>query len=100
MFKILKIVFYIIILLLSIYIILFIGNSIKVKNNANNIISEVERYKNQFDSLPNSLKDIGIFEKLEGPVFYQKEDSLNYIIWYGTFLGESNVYYSKDGFWR
>ena len=61
---------------------------------------KVENYKKEHHKLPESLLDLGIVETMEGPLYYQKRDSLNYIIWYGKSLGESNTYHSDSQKWE
>jgi hypothetical protein len=39
-------------------------------------------------------------ETIKGPVFYEKKEEDHYIVWYGTSLGESNTYDSKEGKWH
>jgi hypothetical protein len=65
---------------------------------ANEIIQKVERYIKKNGVLPNSLEDIGEKTTMEGP-FYNKIDSKEYEVWFGTYLGESCVYRSKTKKW-
>jgi hypothetical protein len=36
---------------------------------------------------------------MEGPLFYEKRDSVNYMVYFGTSLGESMIYYSDTKEW-
>jgi hypothetical protein len=65
-----------------------------------NLILHIENYKKQTDSLPMSLKDLGIRETEKGPLYYRRKDSNTYIIWFGTILGESKTYYSDKKKWE
>lgn len=65
----------------------------------NKLVEKVEEYKKDTGKLPSELKDLGIKETMEGPLFYEKKDSINYIIWFGTTLGESMIYYSDTKEW-
>jgi hypothetical protein len=65
----------------------------------NELIIKIESYKKQHGFLPASLSDIGIQETEEGPLYYDKKDSINYIIWFGTSLGESVTYHSDSNKW-
>jgi hypothetical protein len=67
---------------------------------ADEIIKKVEKYRQQNGRLPDNLKELGMEETIEGPVFYEKKDNNRYIVWYGTTLGESMTYDSKDGRWH
>lgn len=65
----------------------------------NELAAKVEEYKKNSGKLPSRLKDLDIKETMEGPLFYEKKDSVNYIIWFGTTLGESMIYYSDTKEW-
>jgi hypothetical protein len=66
----------------------------------NDLVNKVELYKKNKGKLPASLSDLGIKETEEGPLYYQKRDSLGYKIWFGTSLGESETYYSDSKKWE
>jgi hypothetical protein len=72
-------------------------------NEGNEIVIKVEDYRSKYNRLPSSLNEIGIVEK-EGvnALYYSIKDSLseNYIIWFGTSLGESKIYYSDTKQWE
>ena len=69
------------------------------QNKAEIIINKIETFRMQNGRLPTQLEDIDIEQKLEGPVFYERKDASHYIVWYGTKLGSSMVYNSKDASW-
>ena len=64
------------------------------------IITKIETYKKSNGHLPNQLKDIGIIEKEEGPIYYKRQNDTTYIIYYGLGLGESMVYNFKNKRWE
>lgn len=70
-----------------------------LRNEGNQVIAKIESFKKDTDRLPNSLKDIGIEEKEEGPVYYRKTSDTTYKIWFGTSLGESVAYDSEKREW-
>ena len=63
------------------------------------VVSRVEAYRNSYGSLPDSLGAVGMNE-LDLNVYYQKIDSRNYIVWFGTTLGESMTYHSDLRKWQ
>lgn len=93
---------YLIIIFNVIFICIFSCNSrdYQLKKQGNVIIKKIENYRLINHKLPNGLKDIGIEETLEGPIYYNKIDSTKYIIWYGTTLGESIIYNSETKKWE
>lgn len=64
------------------------------------IIAKIETYKKTIGHLPNNLKDIGIIEKEEGPIYYKWQNDSTYMIYYGVGLGESMVYDFKNKQWK
>ncbi len=64
------------------------------------IVEKVICYYTKNNRLPNTLTEIDIEEKIEGPIFYKKKDSINFILWFGTELGESRIYYSDIKKWE
>ena len=65
----------------------------------NDVIKKIEDYRLKNNRLPETLTDIGLEEKNEGPIYYRKESTTDYIIWYGLTLGESRTYDSKTKKW-
>lgn len=72
----------------------------ELTKQGNELVAKVEAYKKRTDSLPSSLKALGINETEEGPLYYQRKDSINFIIWFGTSLGKSKIYYSNSKKWE
>jgi len=46
------------------------------------------------------LSDAGIAESESPRVFYRKDSDAEYILWFGTTLGESATYESSNRSWR
>jgi hypothetical protein len=70
-----------------------------LEKQGNELVKKIEVYKEKNGELPKTLEDLGIKETLEGPLFYVKCDSVNYMVYYGTTLGESMYYYSDTKKW-
>ena len=62
-------------------------------------IARIETFRKAHGRLPNSFAEIGIQEDESGPVYYQKQDDQNYIVYFGLRLGESEVYDSLSRTW-
>jgi hypothetical protein len=62
-------------------------------------IAAIERYHSRTGSLPDSLADVGLPAGEDGPVYYASEDRQDYILWFGTTLGESITYHSRTRQW-
>lgn len=62
-------------------------------------ILKIEAYKELYGVYPNSLADINIEYKEEGPLHYEKKNDTLFIIWFGQELGDSKIYYSNTKKW-
>jgi hypothetical protein len=71
-----------------------------MKKDGDIIVHKIEDYRMHNAKLPNDLRAIGIDEKEDGPFYYMKKDSLNYVLWFGTSVGESTIYYSDSSRWE
>lgn len=64
------------------------------------IYLKIVQYKNSNGRLPDGLNDIGIEEKVEGPIYFQKQTDSTFIIYYGGTLGESIVFNPLTKEWK
>ena len=88
----------------------------KNKKTGNLIIERIEQYKKDNGHLPDQINyvdseyDFLDFQndstvvsvlEIDREVFcYQKTDSVNYMLWFGTTLGEGIYYYSDTKTWK
>ncbi len=66
----------------------------------NEIVSKIESFRKDKGRLPDSLSAVGIEEKEEGPIYYEKRGEARYLLWFGTELGESVTYDSESKKWE
>jgi hypothetical protein len=66
----------------------------------NELIAKVESYRREKGRLPDSLGELGVEEKIVGPLYYTKKGETFYSIHFGTTLGESVIYNSDTKEWR
>lgn len=64
------------------------------------IQASLESDRQQHGYYPDSLERIGMVERLEGPIHYERESESTYRLWFGTTFGESLIYLSADGKWQ
>ena len=69
-------------------------------SEGNLIVQKIEFFRQTKHLLPNSFKEMGIEMKEEGPFYYNRIDSINFTISFGTSLGESKIYYSDSKRWE
>ena len=67
---------------------------------ANKLIFKIEEYYDKNNKYPDSLADLGIVATEAGPFYYEKKSETEYIIWFGTALGESETYDSIKKRWK
>ena len=70
--------------------------------NGNLVVEKIESYRKSNNRLPNSLSALGIVLSDEGsqPFYYERRDNSNYIVYFGTTLGESKIYFSDSKKWE
>ena len=56
----------------------------------------LEDYRTTHGEYPESLVAIGVSDKEEGPIYYHRKSMGSYELWFGTTMGESRVFSSKD----
>ena len=72
----------------------------KLMRESEPIQASLESYRQTHGQYPESLTQIGISGKLEGPIFYRQESRASYLLWFGTSLGESRTFDSTDHKWH
>jgi hypothetical protein len=66
--------------------------------NGRALVLQVEAFRRNYGRLPNDLTELGVKDQ-DLKVFYQKQSDRDYIVWFGTSLGESEVYDSATRKW-
>lgn len=72
----------------------------RLMRQAEPIQVSLESYRQQHGYYPDSLSQIGLVEREEGPLYYHRESESSYILWFGTALGESMTFNSTDRKWH
>lgn len=65
----------------------------------NKIVERIETYKLNKGYLPATLEEVDKKSDSEGTFYYERSDSVNYVLWFGTSLGEGMYYYSDTKTW-
>ena len=84
------------------FLIGFYSCSFKSKKEkfAKELLEKVENFRKVNNRIPENVRELGLSEEMDSPVFYHKENDSVYIIWYGLSIGESNVYNSSIKEWK
>ena len=73
---------------------------IRLVKKGEELVAKIENFREEKGRLPNSLKELGIEEKEEGPLHYAKRGESAYVVWFGTTVGESVAYDSRSKKWQ
>lgn len=72
----------------------------KYEKLGDELIAKVEEYRRQNNTLPNNISELGIIETMgEGP-YYEKKDSVYYIVFFNIGFDNTKTYYSKTKKWK
>ena len=72
----------------------------RLKEAGEALAFRIDSFQTVEKRLPENLGELGIEEKMEGPLYYRKLSSENYWIYFGTTLGESIFFRSETREWR
>lgn len=75
------------------------GREQRLTEQGNALIERIESFQKVTHRLPESLKELGLEEKMEGPLYYQKVSAERYMVYFGTTVGESMIYRSEQRSW-
>lgn len=73
-----------------------------LKQQGQQVVLQIETFKKVHGRLPDNLRELGLAESEDGPIYYNKnKDGLNYSVSFsGATIGESVYYDSYDGLWH
>lgn len=72
----------------------------KYESIGGKLISEIEKYRNETGRLPDSVIDLGIVGEMGQGPYYEKKDSLTYIVYFNIGFDEIRIYCSNTKEWR
>lgn len=75
------------------------GREQRLTEQGNTLIERIASFQKATHRLPESLRELGLEEKMEGPLYYQKVSAEHYIVYFGTTVGESMIYRSEKRAW-
>lgn len=96
------IVLAVVVLFSALLVVLFNFNNRERKliKEAETVIDKIEQYKALNSCYPNTLAEVGCDYNESGPLFYQKNNNTSYMLYFGTTLGESKIYYPETKTWK
>lgn len=75
------------------------GREQRLTEQGNTLIERIASFQKATHRLPESLRELGLEVKMEGPLYYQKVSAEHYIVYFGTTVGESMIYRSEKRAW-
>lgn len=89
-------------ILIAFTIVLFIQNN--EKNNYQKcgafLIDKIETFRQTENRLPNSVEELGLEEPMNSGPYYERKDSVNYVIFFTIGFDEMLIYYSDKKEWK
>jgi len=64
------------------------------------LIDKIETFRQTEHRLPNSVKELGLEEPMNNGPYYEKKDSINYIVFFAVGFDETYIYYSDKNEWK
>lgn len=65
----------------------------------NQIVSRVNVFRMSHNRLPETLNELGVDDR-DLKIFYRKVSNDEYCVWFGTTLGDSEIYNSRTKRWE
>jgi hypothetical protein len=75
------------------------GREQRLTEQGNALIERIDAFQKATHRLPENLRELGLEEKMEGPLYYQKVSADHYIVSFGTTVGHSMIYRSEKRAW-
>lgn len=98
--KLIIVISVVVIIILGVFFYLSTLESQEYKEKGSLLIEKVEKYKSQYGQLPESVKNLKIESEMgEGP-YYEKVDSLKYIVYFNIGFDNMLTYYSDTEIWK
>jgi hypothetical protein len=69
-------------------------------SEGNRLVTRIDDFRKTTGRLPDSLSDLGIRETESSLLHYRRVSSNQYVIWFGTSLGESMQFDSQTRRWE
>lgn len=91
--------FGIVLILAGIYWFLRIKEDQYYREKGQELILKVEQFRENNGRLPNNISEMGLQETMEAP-FYEKKDSIHYIIYFPIGFDNSKIYDSQQKKWK
>ncbi|MGG5577256.1 hypothetical protein ACPDHL_07945 [Myroides sp. C15-4] len=70
------------------------------KNQGEELVNKIEIFRSEHNRVPNTVEELGLVEPMnEGP-YYEKKDSLSYIVYFNIGFDNTKTYSSETKKWK
>ena len=94
-----KILLAVLAIVLIIILLLIYEENRTYENKGEYLINKIENFKIKNKRLPNTILELGEKEPMNQGPYYEKKDSVNYIIYFTIGFDEAKIYYSETKKW-
>ena len=70
------------------------------EDKGNILINKIETFRQIEKRLPDNLTDLGIEDPMNSGPYYEKKDSVDYIVFFAVGFDETYTYYSDKKAWK
>ena len=64
------------------------------------LIDKIEAFRQKQNRLPNIVAELGLEEPMNDGPYYEKRDSVNYIVFFNIGFDNAKIYYSEFNLWK
>ena len=94
-----KILLVVLAIVLIIILLLIYEENRTYENKGEYLINKIENFRIKNKRLPNTVLELGEKEPMNQGPYYEKKDSVNYIIYFSIGFDEAKIYYSETKKW-
>ena len=94
-----KILLAVLAIVLIIILLLIYEENQTYENKGESLINKIENFRIKNKRLPNTVLELGEKEPMDQGPYYEKKDSVNYIIYFSIGFDEAKIYYSETKKW-
>lgn len=90
----------VLIALFFVYQVLLIQNNKDYQKRAELLINKIETFRRLEKRLPNDVKELGLEEPMDNGPYYEKKDSVTFVVFFNIGFDDTYIYYSDTKKWK
>ncbi len=76
------------------------SEEVKYETEGAELVRRIEKYRRQWSRLPHSVSELGLVEESDEGPYYEKKDSVNYVVYFNIGFDDTKIYFSQTGEWE